>query len=39
MGAPKVGVECIYVGREGNYALAHNTAPENYPRLTHITCV
>jgi len=39
MSGPKVGVECIYAGREGSYAHAHNTVPENYPRLTHITCV
>jgi len=29
MGAPKVGVKCIDVEREGNYVHAHNTVLEN----------
>lgn len=38
-GRAKSRCEYIYTGREGNYAHTQNTVPENYPRLTHITCV
>lgn len=38
MGAPRIGVECIM--RDGRVTMRTlKTVPENYPRLTHITCV